>query len=92
LFLLLFEFLQDRIQPFEALRPGALVVLHSVMDGLERMAVQSIQPLASFVAHLNRSYFSEHPQVLGDLWLSQPERSHEVVHRAAIPQSSSDPV
>ena len=43
------------------------------MDGLQRGAVQPVQALPSFVAHLNGSHFSEHPQVLGHLWLGQLE-------------------
>jgi len=52
------------------------------MDGLERAPVQPVQALPSFVAHVNHSHFSEHPQVLGHLWLSQPEQVHQVVHGA----------
>ena len=37
------------------------------MDGLERAAVQPVQPLPSFVTHVNRSHFAKHPQVLGHL-------------------------
>ena len=50
------------------------------MDGLERVAVQPVQPLASVFAHVDRPHLSEHPQVLGHLRLGQPERPHEVVH------------
>src|SRR6266436_2711824 len=61
-FLLLLEFLQHDIQPLEPLRPGALVGLHPVVDGLERVAVQPVEPLPSLVTHVNHSHFSEHPQ------------------------------
>ena len=81
-FLLLLEVLQHDIQLVEPLRPRALVGLHPVVDGLERVAVQPVQPLPSFVTHVNRSHFSEHPQVLGHLRLSQPEHAHQVVHGA----------
>src|SRR5215218_8296009 len=67
-FLLLLEFLQHGIQPAEPLRPRALVVLHPVMNGLERKTVQPVKPLPSFLTHLNRSHFSEYPQMLGHLW------------------------
>src|SRR6266540_2283511 len=63
-FLLLLEVLQHGIQPVEPLRPGALVVLDPVVDGLERAAVQPVQPLTSFVAHVDRPHLSEHAQVL----------------------------
>src|SRR5918999_2323853 len=81
-FLPLLEFLQHDVQPVESFRPRALVALHPVVDGLERVAVQPVQPLPSFVTHVNRSHFSEHSQVLGHLWLSQPEQPHQVVHGA----------
>src|SRR5216117_3737830 len=63
-FLLLLEFLQHDVQLVEPLRPGELVVLHPVVDGLERVAVQPVQPLPSFVTHVDGSDFAEHPQVL----------------------------
>src|SRR6266568_6386938 len=72
-FLLLLEFLQHDVQLVEPLRPGALVVLHPVMDGFERVAVQPVEPLPSLAAHVYRSHFAEHPQVLGDLRLTEPE-------------------
>ena len=52
------------------------------MDGLERVAVQPVQALPSFAPHVNRSHFSEHPQVLGHLWLGQSEQAHQIVHGA----------
>src|SRR5206468_8110932 len=52
---LLLELLQHDVEPVEPLRPRALVALHPVVDGLERLAVQPVQPLPSFVAHVNRS-------------------------------------
>ena len=52
------------------------------MDGLEGVAVQPVQPLASFATHVNRSHLSKHTQVLGHLWLTQPEQAHQVVHGA----------
>src|ERR671911_373375 len=61
---LLLEVLQHDIQPVEPLRPRALVVLHPVVDGLERAAVQPVKPLPSCVTHVNHSHFSQHPQVL----------------------------
>src|SRR5438445_13123451 len=84
-FLLPFEVLQHDIQPVQALRPRALVVLHPVMDRLERVAVQPVQPLPSLVAHGDQAHFSEDAQVLGHLWLGQPEHAHQVVHGALSP-------
>jgi hypothetical protein len=52
------------------------------MDGLEGVAVEPVEPLSSFISHIDRSHFTEHPQVLGHLRLSQPEQAHQVVHRA----------
>src|SRR6476661_4356799 len=64
-FLLLFELFQYDIQLLEPLRPGALVGLHPVVDGLERATVQAVEPLPSLIAHVDRSHFAEDPQVLG---------------------------
>src|SRR5688500_1776576 len=77
---LLLEILQHDIQPAEPLRPRALIRFHPVMDRLERVPVQPVQPLTSFVPHGNRSHLTEHSQVLRHLWLSQPERPHELVY------------
>src|SRR3954469_12682137 len=60
-----FEVFQHGIELVEPLRPRALVVLHPVVNGLERLAVDSIQPLPSNVSNVDRSDFAEHPQVLG---------------------------
>src|SRR4051794_6692954 len=60
-FLLLLEFVQHDIQLVEPLRPRALVGLHPVVDGLERVAVQPVQPLPALVTHVDRSHFSQHP-------------------------------
>src|SRR5918999_2045320 len=77
---LLLEVLQHDIQLVEPFRPRALVRLYPVMDGLERPAVQPVQPLSSFVTHGNRAHLAEHSQVLGHLWLSQSEHAHEFVY------------
>src|SRR5918994_6231527 len=79
-FLLLLELLQYDIQLVEPLRPRALVALHPVVDGLERRAVQPVQPLPSLAAHLDPPHFAEDPEVLGDLRRGQAEQAHEVVH------------
>ena len=46
------------------------------------MAVEPVQALTSFFAHVDSSHFAEDAQVLGHLGLSQPERAHEVIDRA----------
>ena len=51
------------------------------MDRLERVAVHPVQAPASFVSHVDGSHLSEHPEVLGHLWLGQPKLAHQVVHR-----------
>src|SRR5215217_6496580 len=78
----LLQFLQYAIQPVEPLRPRTLIVLHPVVDGLERAGVQPVQSLLSLLTHVDRSHLSEHPQVLGDLRLGQPEQAHQIVHGA----------
>src|SRR5215217_2415059 len=81
-FLLLLQFLQDAVQLIEPLRPRAFVVLHPVVDGLERAAVEPVKPLPSLATHVDRSHLSEHPQVLGHLRLGKSEQAHQVVHGA----------
>src|SRR5829696_3905486 len=76
----LLQFLQHAFHPVEPLRPRTLVLLHPVMDGLERVAVEPVQPLASLVTHVDRPHLSEHSQVLGHLRLRQPEQAHQVIH------------
>src|SRR4029077_20019091 len=61
-FLLLFEFLEHDVELLESRRPGALVVLHPVVNGLERPAVQPVEPLPSLVAHVDRTDLPEHPK------------------------------
>src|SRR5215218_1943862 len=78
--LLLLEVVEHEIQLVEPLGPRALVVLDPVVDGLERASVEPVQPLPSFVTHINRPHCSKHPQVLGHLRLGEPEHAHQVVH------------
>src|SRR5215217_7723523 len=82
---LVIEVLQHDVQPLEPLRPGGLVGAHPVVDGLERVAVEPVQPPASFVPDLDRSHLSEHAQVLGHLWLGQAEQVHQGVDGPLAP-------
>src|SRR5829696_146821 len=81
-FLLLLEVFQHVVQFVEPLRPKALVRLDPVVDGLQRVAVQPVEPLPSFFAHVDRPHLAEHAKVLGHLWLSQPELADNVVDGA----------
>src|SRR5215207_769067 len=78
--LLPFEFVEYDVELVESLRPAAFVGLDPVVDGFEGVAVEPVEPLSSFVAHLNRPDLSEYPQVLRHLWLGQAEQAHQVVH------------
>src|SRR5262249_36743541 len=62
--LLLFEFLEYRVHRVKALLPRALVSLDPVMDGLERRAVEAIEPAAPVVAHVHRTDLAQDAQVL----------------------------
>src|SRR4029450_2218478 len=53
-FLLLLELLQHDVELVEPLRPGAFVVLHPVVDGLERRPVEPIHARPSFAAPPDR--------------------------------------
>src|SRR5918992_1219604 len=78
------QLLEHDVELVEPLRPRALVGLDPVVDGLERVPVEPVQPLSSFVTHVDHPHLSEHPQVLRHLWLSEPEHAHQVVHRALL--------
>src|SRR6266508_4664331 len=41
-----------------------------------------VQPLPSLLTHVNHAHRSEHPQMLGHLWLRQPEQAHQLVDGA----------
>src|SRR5687767_14901269 len=81
-FLLLLELFQHGIEPLETLRPGALVVLDPVVDGLERRPVQSVETPPPVLAHRHDPHFTQDPQVLGDQGLSDPERGRKLVDGA----------
>ena len=57
-----------------------LVVLDPVVDRLQRLAIQPVHPLPPFVSYLRQIHLAKHPEVLGDLRLSQAEQRDEVVH------------
>src|SRR5215204_384196 len=80
--LLSLEVLEHVVEAVEPLRPQPLEAGHPVVDRLERLAVDPVQALPSLVPHVDRSHFAEHPQVLGDLRLGQPECGHQVVYGA----------
>src|SRR3954453_10320708 len=71
--------LEHLVEAVEPLGPQPLEAGHPVVDGLERLAVDPVQPPPSVVTHVNRSDFAEHPQVLGHLRLGEPELGDEVV-------------
>ena len=52
------------------------------MGAPERVAVEPVQPLTSFVAHVHRSHLPQHPQMLRHLRLGKTEQVHELVHGA----------
>src|SRR5262252_349140 len=76
---LLFQLVQHGIQRFEAVRPGAFVALHPVMDGLERVTIESVHALPSLVTHLHGANLSKNPQVLGYLGLCHAKQLHQIV-------------
>ena len=57
-----------------------------VVDCLEAIGVQFVQPLLARAAHADKAHLPQHPQVLGDLRLGQAERSDHVVHRPLAPR------
>jgi len=78
--LLSLEVLEHVVEAVEPLGPQLLEADDPVVDGPERLTVDPVQAPSSVVAHVHRSHFAEHPQVLGDLRLGQPEHIDEVVH------------
>src|SRR3954454_13397384 len=76
------EIFGDIVQPGEPLRPRALVAAHPVVDGLERRAVEPVDPVPARLADVDRPDLAQHPQMLGDLGLGEPEHSHKLAHRA----------
>src|SRR3979409_569427 len=66
MFLLVFlQFFQDDIQPIEALRPRAFIVLHPVRDRRERRALEPVESLAPMIPYPHHPHFPQHSQVLG---------------------------
>src|SRR5918992_367580 len=59
------QLLEHDVELVEPRRPRALVGLDPVVDGLERVPVEPVQPLSSFVTHVDHPHLSEHTQVLG---------------------------
>src|SRR6202011_5889509 len=56
--LLPLEFFQHDIQSIEAPRPRPLVVLHPVMDRLERVTIKPVDPLPPFITHVHEPHLS----------------------------------
>src|SRR5262245_59191534 len=75
------ELVEDPVHEAEPGVPGPLEVLDPVVHGLERRAVQPVQPLATLVPHGDEADLPEDPEVLRHLRLTEPEQRHEVVHR-----------
>jgi hypothetical protein len=75
------------IEPPETLRPRPLVVLHPVIDGLERLAVEPAHPLAAFITHLHQPTSRSTRQCLDTSGCARPTSStrsftaSEFVHR-----------
>src|SRR3954447_19562386 len=80
---LLLEVFEDIVQPGEPLRPCALVAAHPVVDGLERRAVEPVDPLPARLADVDRPDLAQHPQMLRDLGLGEPHHAHPPPPRAS---------
>src|SRR3954452_21062860 len=80
--LLLFELVENLVQLCEPLGPRPLVAAHPVVDGLERRAVDPVEPPATLVARLDRPHGAQDAQVLRDLGLRETERAGELANRS----------
>jgi hypothetical protein len=77
--LLVLQFFQHFVQTFESARPGRLIGPNPVVDGLEGLPVQAVDPLPALVADSDEADLPKHPEVLGDERLRQPEQGDQVV-------------
>src|SRR5262245_37180354 len=68
-------------QAVEALRPEALERLDPVVDGLEPIGVELVQPPPARAAHADQPDLPQHPQVLGGLRLPEAECPGDVIDR-----------
>src|SRR3954470_3480914 len=76
--LLFLEFFEDAVQQLEAFRPRPFVALDPVVDGFQRGAVEPVDALAAFVAHVHRAHLPQDAQVLRHLRLGEAEHVDEV--------------
>src|SRR3954465_3546411 len=79
---LLLEIFEAVVQHCEPLGPRPLVAAHPVVDGLERRAVDPVEPPATLVARLDRPHGAQDAQVLRDLGLRETERAGELANRS----------
>ena len=59
------------------------------MNRLEGWPFQPVEPLPALLAHLDRTDFSEHAQVLRDLWLGEADSVDQLVDGLLPPASAS---
>jgi hypothetical protein len=76
------ELVEKFIQRVEPRTPRSLVGLDPVVNGLEPLAVQPIDPLPPDPANEHETDLSEDAEVLRDLGLSEAEARDEVVDRS----------
>src|SRR5436190_14725122 len=81
----LLELLQHRVEARVAPLPRLLEPAHPVVDGLQRLAVDGVDPPAPLVADAHEADLAQYPQMLGYLRLRKAEVNDEVVHRPLIP-------
>ena len=78
---LAFKVLEDVFEQLEPLFPEVLIAGYPVVDGLQGLRVQPVEPLPPFVAHVHGAHLAEHAKVPRNVRLGQAEELHKIVDR-----------
>src|SRR3989442_15956902 len=79
-----FELAKHVVELLESLLPRAAVRRQPVVELLERLRAQAVDPLLRHGTDLDEPGFAQDAKVLGDLRLPQPEPVSDLPHRARL--------
>jgi hypothetical protein len=76
------EFLDDLVQFFETLFPDVPITIEPLVNLLQGLGAESVEPLLRARLHLDQAHIPEDLEVLRSLRLSELEPDMDVVHRS----------
>ena len=69
--------------------PESFKRLRPIVNDLQLLRLNAIEPLPATASHADEADGLQHLEMLGDLWLRQLQKQHDIVHRLLALQEQS---